>query len=447
MTTSFFGGLATTGPHDTSKCYGISRDGKVAVGMNKQPLSEKAWRIDIDWAMNTTENNTPPLFNELQVMEDLGTISPSLPSAANAASNMACEGSYFYDKVEAARNLNASALDWCGSFPVGHIYTGQNMMAIQWYKQVLYDVEDESAHYLTIPDFGGSVSQIYTKAVSSDGVCFAGFGTKASGLVGFWVNKTLNTTEEGDPVVFQVPKISNGEKTLSDIKILGMSSDGLTFCGTGTAQNGRQSFAFVSKILNQTITDEANLELESAILPRSSGGKEAEAHAMTSNGNYIAGFSETPHGKEAAIWFRNSTTDVNTTWHFQVIGALKQNGRDAIATGIVERPNSTAGSLMVTGMSNTQNYASEAFVWMGKFEPDGEDYFLETYFRDLEYTLTKTGAGEASGMGSSWVLNECTGVSDDGSRMVGWGTNPEGGVEAWLVTGFPYDELNLTGEA
>jgi hypothetical protein len=38
-----------------------------------------------------------------------------------------------------------------------------------------------------------------------------------------------------------------------------------------------------------------------------------------------------------------------------------------------------------------------------------------------------------------WVLNEATGVSDDGSRIVGWGINPEGGVEAWLVTGFPFD--------
>ena len=66
------------------------------------------------------------------------------------------------------------------------------------------------------------------------------------------------------------------------------------------------------------------------------------------------------------------------------------------------------------------------------------------YLFDLEYILIKTGAGEASSMGSSWILNQATGVAlyDDGTaRIVGWGINPEGGVEAWVVTGYPYDEL------
>ena len=68
------------------------------------------------------------------------------------------------------------------------------------------------------------------------------------------------------------------------------------------------------------------------------------------------------------------------------------------------------------------------------------------YFYDLEYILTKTGAGEASLMGSSWILYEATGISAAGDRIVGWGINPEGGVEAWLVTEFPYDELVFTHE-
>jgi len=40
------------------------------------------------------------------------------------------------------------------------------------------------------------------------------------------------------------------------------------------------------------------------------------------------------------------------------------------------------------------------------------------YLYDLEYILIKTGAAETSLMGSMWVLNEATGVSDDGSRIV-----------------------------
>ncbi len=49
-------------------------------------------------------------------------------------------------------------------------------------------------------------------------------------------------------------------------------------------------------------------------------------------------------------------------------------------------------------------------------------------------------------MGSSWILEEATGISAAGDRIVGYGVNPEGGIEAWLVTGFPYDELDLTHE-
>ena len=43
-------------------------------------------------------------------------------------------------------------------------------------------------------------------------------------------------------------------------------------------------------------------------------------------------------------------------------------------------------------------------------------------------------------------MNQATGVSAAGDRIVGWGINPEGGVEAWAVTGYPFDELVFTHE-
>ena len=97
---------------------------------------------------------------------------------------------------------------------------------------------------------------------------------------------------------------------------------------------------------------------------------------------------------------------------------------------------------MVIGYSRTNLYPSEAFVWTGN--PSLEEDPEESYFYDLEYILTKTGAGEISGMGSEWILTEATGLSAAGDRIVGWGVNPEGGVEAWVVTGYPYDELVFT---
>lgn len=40
-----------------------------------------------------------------------------------------------------------------------------------------------------------------------------------------------------------------------------------------------------------------------------------------------------------------------------------------------------------------------------------------------------------------WALNEVIVISVAGSLEVGWGVNPECGVEARVVTGFPIDEL------
>ena len=75
------------GPHDSAKALGISRDGKVAVGSTVVVDFTRAWRLDIDWAI-ATDDGVPPLYNELQVQEDIGVIAPSRPSAAHAASDM-----------------------------------------------------------------------------------------------------------------------------------------------------------------------------------------------------------------------------------------------------------------------------------------------------------------------------------------------------------------------
>ncbi|MGD9237527.1 MAG: hypothetical protein PVF09_12670, partial [Desulfobacterales bacterium] len=154
----------------------------------------------------------------------------------------------------------------------------------------------------------------------------------------------------------------------------------------------------------------------------------------------IAGRSDSPKGPVACIWFVDGTTG---EWVVKSLGALSKKSKDAVATGIAYRPGSVVGELIVVGYSASILYPSEAFVWTGNPTLEEEEI---GYFYDLEYILTKTGAGEASGMGSEWILNEATGISAAGDRIVGWGINPEGGIEAWLVDGFPYDELVFTHE-
>jgi len=410
------------GPHDSAKALGISRDGKTVVGSTVVVDFERAWRSDIDWAI-ATDDGVPPLYNELQVQEDIGVIAPSRPSAAYAASDMTWVPGY---------DLPNLVLDWGGSTPVGTYELGTVTYGIQWLLPVLDSVDE--GDYVGFPDFGGGVSDMAVMDVSMDGTILVGYGNTQPGLVAFYANATV-LDADGVPVVNQLT--IQDYVTLQTLKYSAaeaVSADGLIIAGRGGTNSGAR--AFVSTVLDAT-TDP--ITLQSTILPMLGGGKFAEAFAMTPDGAYIAGRSDSPKGPVACIWYVDGTTGV---WVVKELGALSKKNKNAAATGIAYRPGAADGDLMVVGWSQSILYPSEAFVWAGNpvLEPDAGEEFIG-YMFDLEYILTKTGVGEASGMGSEWILNEATGISAAGDRIVGWGINPEGGVEAWVVTGFPLDEL------
>jgi len=223
-------------------------------------------------------------------------------------------------------------------------------------------------------------------------------------------------------------------QTLRTSSAQAVSADGLTIAGYGSTKKANRAFV--------TTSEDWSAEepvLVSTILPMLGGGKFAEAYAMTYDGLIIAGRSDSPQGPQACIWFQDDTG----IWVVKALGSLSSKNVDSVATGIAYRPGDEVGELIVVGYSQSILYDSEAFVWTGNpvVEDDGIGYFY-----DLEYILTKTGVGELSGMGSEWILNEATGISASGDRIVGWGINPEGGVEAWVVTGFPCGELVFTHE-
>jgi uncharacterized membrane protein len=419
------------GPHDSAMALGISRDGKTAVGSTVVVDFQRAWRMDIDWAI-ATDDGVPPLYNELQVQEDIGIVAPSQPSAAYAASDMTCD-SYTYDKSD-KDNLD---LDWCGSMPVGTYTLGTVSYAIEWLLPVLDSIDE--GDYLSIPDFGGGISDMTVKDVSADGTILVGTGNTKNGLKAFYADTTVVDAEGvpvpaqltiQDAVTLQTLRASSAQAVSEAVEV-----PDVIIAGYGSTKKANR--AFVTTVLDAT-TDP--ITLESTILPMLGGGKFAEAYAMTPDGAIIAGRSDSPKGPQACIWFMDETTG---EWVVKGLGSLSKKNMDSVATGIAYRPESLVGELIVVGRSKSILYPSEAFVWTGN--PTLEEDEIG-YFYDLEYILTKTGAGEASGMGSEWILYEATGVSAAGDRIVGWGINPEGGVEAWLVTGFPFDELVFTHE-
>ena len=411
------------GPHDSSQALGISRDGKVAVGSTAVVDFTRAWRMDIDWALSTEDDGQPPLYNELQVQEGVGG------EAAYAASDMTVTDCP-YDKV-------AENLDWCGSMPVGTLTTGTVSYGAEWLWA--YDAEATDPNYLAIPDFGGGISDMVANDVSFDGTIIVGTGNVKTGMVG-WFADTLVVDEDLVPIPVQltITDMFSTLQTLQTSSAQAVSADGTIIAGYGGTKRGNK--AFVTTVLDAT-TDP--ITLESYVLPAMDGGQWSEAYAMTETLDgriFIAGRSDSPKGPQACIWFYDDTA---AAWVVKGLGGLSKKKYDSRATGIVHRPEAADGELMVVGYSKSILYPSEAFVWSGNPTLEEEDI---GYLYDLEYILIKTGAGEASLMGSSWILNQATGVAlndDLTARIVGWGVNPEGGIEAWLADGFPYGELEL----
>jgi uncharacterized membrane protein len=412
------------GPHDSSKALGISRDGETAVGATLVVDFQRAWRCDIDWAI-ATDDGVPPLYNELKVQEDLGFIAPSQPSAAYASSDMTSDPTGY--------DLSSLQLDWGGSRPVGTINGGTVSYGIEWLLPVLDGFVEED--FVEIPDFGGGTSEMVARDVTAHGLVMVGYGNNKRGPLAF-------RADLSDPLLPVVRTLTITDslytlQTLSWTKAEAVSADGLVIAGYGGTKTGNR--AFVTQVVDAT-TDP--ITLLSVVLPNIAGGRYAEAYAMTPDGAIIAGRSDSPKGPQACIWFFDGTT---AAWVVKGIGGLSKKSYDAVATAVTYRPGSTVGELIVVGRTKSILYAQEAFVWTGN--PVLVDDLIG-YMYDLEYILTKTGVAELSGMGSEWILNEATGVAfgADGTRIVGWGTNPEGGVEAWLVTGYPFDELVFVKE-
>jgi len=225
-------------------------------------------------------------------------------------------------------------------------------------------------------------------------------------------------------------------QTLKWSRAEAVSADGSVLAGYGGTKTGNRAWVTTVDATTDPIT------LSSVVLPKLGGGKWNEAYAMTPDGLVVVGRSDSSKGPQACIWFFDETTGL---WVVKGLGGLSKRKYDSVATAVALRPGSLVGDLIVVGKSQSILYPEEAFVWTGNpvLEDDGIGYFY-----DLEYILTKTGIAELSLAGSEWIFNEATGVAvgADGTRIVGWGTNPEGGIEAWLVTGYPFDELVFVKE-
>ncbi len=175
----------------------------------------------------------------------------------------------------------------------------------------------DEGDYLTIPDFGGGISDMKVNGVSADGFILVGTGNIKTGLRAFRADTTV-VDADGVPIAVQlVIQDSVTLQTLRSSSAQAVSADGSDYRGLSDRPK-QPTRAFVTTS-DEWFADEP--VLVSTILPMLGGGKFAEAYAMTPDGEIIAGRSDSPKGPVACIWFVDEATG---EWVVKSLGALVQ---------------------------------------------------------------------------------------------------------------------------
>ncbi len=265
-------------------------------------------------------------------------------------------------------------------------------------------------------------------AVSSDGKTVVGRGNRGSGLEAFRWTESGGMQGLGYLVV--------GGDPYSEA--YGVSADGKAVVGyTGISEAFRW-------------TEDAGMQ---GLGDLSGGGFSSKARAVSRDGRIVVGAGLTALGSEAFRW--------TLAGGMQSLGELPGGGYDATAYGV------SADGNTVVGWSRSGLSSIEAFRWTAAGGMQGLG-LASGHTQSIAYGVSADGkvvVGEGSAPGTpagieafmwiegigvrrlkdvlevdhgvslaGWFLAAATGISDDGRTIVGWGLNPSGQTEAWIVT-------------
>jgi uncharacterized membrane protein len=135
------------------------------------------------------------------------------------------------------------------------------------------------------------------------------------------------------------------------------------------------------------------------------------ANAANADGSVIVGQGRSAQGSEAFRWTSAGGGSM------QALGDLPGGSVNSTALAV------SADGAIIVGMGTIAgpipgSDAPEAMIW-------DADHGM----RDLKDVLTAAGASSVSG----WTLQQATGVSADGTVIVGYGLDPLGQTQAWLA--------------
>lgn len=323
------------------------------------------------------------------------------------------------------RESYASGISADGSTIVGYLAKGTDRYALQAVKWTV------DGGIEALPSSHG-VKFESARAVSGDGSVIVGQGFDGETRAVRWTAQTGTVLLEDD---------SLGQRPLAGY---GVSDDGAAIVGLHRAAGPRHGFIWRNGRTEQ--------------LPLPTPDERGTAYSVTSDGSIVVGemWHGSPMGGEAFRWSEvdgvvglgwlpdrdgnSCATDVSSDGTIIVGYSLNSDSavteafrwtEDAGLVGLGHLPGgfgqysaasavSADGSRIVgaDGQSNLGDYKDrQAFLWDSQHG-----------LRSISDLLNETGVDL-----SGWELNGAADISADGTRIVGWGVNPLGVDQAWLV--------------
>ncbi|MFQ5411097.1 MAG: PEP-CTERM sorting domain-containing protein [Phycisphaerae bacterium] len=239
----------------------------------------------------------------------------------------------------------------------------------------------QSGPMIGLGDLSGGAFSSQARAVSTGGGVIVGSGMSAASGIETeafrWENGVM--TGLGD--------LPGG---IFSSAALDVSANGSTIIGWSRSDSGFEAF----RHHDGTMTGLGDLP---------GGGFGSVGMAVSPNGAAVVGWSDSEFGPEAFRWENDQMAG---------LGSLPGGSMGSIAFNV------SANGSIVVGRSDSA-IGNQAFIWDSH---NGMRSLQDLLSNDLGLNLT------------GWTLSEARGVSADGSVILGTGINPDGFIEAWIVT-------------
>lgn len=207
-----------------------------------------------------------------------------------------------------------------------------------------------------------------------------------------------------------------------------VSADGSVIVGDSRSATSTEAFRWTS----------ATGMVALGILP---GSIESHAQAVSDDGSVVVGYTE----RSAFYWTATGgLTNLGNGYRAYgmasdgsvIVGILLQASGDQLVKWNAAHQADTLGVLPDKGNYTAQLYrtSKNGDIIVGYYLDNHakEKGFIWTQthgLHDLQYAMESVWGLDLNG----WTLVAATDVSDDGSTIAGWGTNPAGNTEAWIA--------------